>query len=453
MIRCSMIWGSFLGGLLVAATGAAQQMAPPYGVYGNPTYIPPNGWQTEPAHGPHRGWEQPGLPYDAELLPPLRDRGFFYDFDSALDLSIREEIRGMRFKLEYLNWSVSSPDRTLFGAPLANVPNPNEQFDVFLPDFTVPLPPRIDSAFVPDTENLGDFNKQDGFKGTFSFPVWHGSVESSFWILEDEQIRFDATNLVRPDPALGGFPFPLFDDRPGFIATSLLTNGGLGNLVILYDEYQATYKNRVWSGDVNYYFRLETTPYPWVVEPSLGYKYVNYNEYFNQTGLFDNRLNIDGLTGRLATPIISNINSTAINNLHLTQVGMRFKWESPWVTFAAEPKALLGVNNYSTAVYTNNLRDSNLDPVQDDGEVRTKLTSSRFIPGFDLGVNASIPVSANANLTIGYNLMMLDGVARGPQAIYYNDTGPTNPPGVVAQGSDDTLVIQGLTVGMEFHFK
>lgn len=452
MIRCSMIWGSFLSCFLVAATGSAQQMAPPYGVYGDPSYIPPNGWQVPPHH-PHRGWEEPGLEYDPELLPPVRDRGFFYDFDSALDLTIREEIRGIRFSLEYINWTVSGPSRALFGAPLANVPDPNQPFDVFLPDFTVPLPPRIDSAFVPDTENLGDWNRQDGLKGTFSLPVYGGSVQSTFWILEDSNIKFDAANLVRPDPALGGFPGPGLDPRPAFIATSLLTDGIPGNLVILYDEYRATYKNRVWSGDVNYYYKLQSTPYPWSVEPTIGFRYINYNEYFNQTGLFDNRYDIDGLAGRFATPIISNINSSVVNHLYATQFGFRFQWESPWVTFGVEPKAILGVNNYSAGVYTNNLRDSSFTPVQDDGETFSRYDRHKFLPGLDLGVNAKIRLTEYVNLTVGYNLVLVDNIARATQVAYYNDTGPANPPAVTATGSSDNLLIQGLTVGMEMHFK
>lgn len=446
MIRCSMIWGSLLSGLLVATTGNAQQMAPPYGVYGNPSFIPEGGWNT-PQHRPHRGWEEPGLPYDPELLPPLRDRGFLYDLDSPIDLTIREELAGIGFRLEYLNWTVSKMDRTLMGAPLDGVPDPSEEFLVTLPNATV------DTAFVPTSDNLGPWNRQDGFKGTFILPIWTGSVESSFWIIEDGENRFDATNLVRPDPNLITFPGVLPIDKPAFIATSLLSDGVPGNIVILYDQFQAAYTNRVWSGDVNYYHELPMTPHPWKVEPSIGFRYISYSEYFDQYGYFDNRYNIDSLTGRLADPITSQINTTAVNNLYGLQLGLRMQLESKWVTLGVEPRAILGVNNYSTRVQTSNLRDSALNPLLDDGVVSTRYSSKAFWPAFDLGVNAQIHLTEYASIRVGYNLLVMANIARGPDAIYYNDNGIFNPPAVVAKDSQNDVLIHGLSVGLEMKLK
>ena len=445
MIRCSMIWGCLLSGFLVATTGNAQQMAPPYGVYGNPSFIPEGGWNT-PQHRPHRGWEEPGLPYDPELIPPLRERGFFYDFDSPIDLTIREELAGIGFRLEYLNWTVSKMDRTLLGAPLDGVPDPSEEFVVTLPNGT------NSTAFVPTTDNLGAWTKQDGFKGTFVLPIWTGAVESSFWILEDDHRRFDATNLVQPDPNLIAFPgIPV--DKPAFIATSLLSNGVPGNLVVLYDQFQAAYTNRIWSGDVNYYHELPMAADPWKVEPSIGFRYMNYNEYFDQYGYFDNRYNIDSLTGRLLNPIRSQINTTAVNNLYGLQLGMRLQLESKWVTLGVEPRAILGVNNYSTRVQTSNLRDSALNPLLDDGVTTSRYSKNSFWPAFDLGVNARIHVTDYATIRVGYNLLVMSNIARGPDAIYYNDNGILNPPAIVAKDSQNDVLIHGLSVGLEMQLR
>lgn len=443
MIRCSLIWGCLLGGFLLAtSTGNAQQMAPPYGLYGDPSYIPPGGWQVPPHHQA-RGWDEPGLPYDPELIPPLRDRGFLYDIDSPVDLDIREHLAGIGFRLEYLNWSVSRMDRTLMGAPLAGVPDPSQEFLITLPDST------LSTAFVPTTDDLPDWGHQDGFRGTFILPIFTGSIESSYWILEDTTSRFDSLGLTQPDPNLGGGGV----DLPFFVATSLLSNGVPSDLVILYDRFQSTYTNRVWSADVNYYHKLRTTPQPWTVEPMIGFRYMNYNEFFNQYGYFDNRWNIDGLTGRLIDPITNQIGSTTVNNLYGVQMGMRFQMESKWVTLGVEPRAILGVNNYSTAVTTVDLRNSPLDPALDDGTVSTKHSGNKFWPGFDLGVNATIHVTEYASLRVGYNLLVMANVARAPDAIYYNDNGLLNPPAVVAKGSSNEVLIHGLSVGLEMKLR
>lgn len=443
MIRCSLIWGCLLGGFLLAtSTGNAQQMAPPYGLYGDPSYIPPGGWQVPPHHQA-RGWDEPGLPYDPELIPPLRDRGFLYDIDSPVDLDIREHLAGIGFRLEYLNWSVSRMDRTLMGAPLSGVPDPSQEFLITLPNST------LSTAFVPTTDDLPGWPHQDGFRGTFILPIFTGSVESSFWILEDSTSRFNSLGLTQPDPNVGGG----LADLPFFVGTSLLSSGVPGNLVILYDQFQADYKNRVWSGDVNYYHKLLTTPQPWTVEPMIGFRYMNYNEFFNQYGYFDNRWNIDGLTGRLIDPITNQIRSTTVNNMYGVQAGMRVQMESKWVTLGVEPRVIMGVNNYSTAVTTVNLRNSPLDPTLNDGTVSTKHSGNKFWPGLDLGLNATIHMTDYASLRVGYNLLVMANVARAPDAIYYNDNGLLNPPAVVAKGSSNEVLIHGLSVGLEMKLR
>ncbi len=68
-----------------------------------------------------------------------------------LDLTIREEIRGIRFSLEPLNWTVSRPGRALFRAPLANVPIPTSRSTSSCRTSRSRPATEIDSAFVPDT--------------------------------------------------------------------------------------------------------------------------------------------------------------------------------------------------------------------------------------------------------------------------------------------------------------
>ncbi len=103
-------------------------------------------------------------------------------------------------------------------------------------------------------------------------------------------------------------------------------------------------------------------------------------------GFFDNRCNVDGLTGRLATPIISNINSSVVNHLYATQFGFRFRWSRRGSRSASSPRRSWGSSNYSAGVYTNNLRDSTLVlPTIDDGETFSRYDRHKFLPGLDLG--------------------------------------------------------------------
>jgi hypothetical protein len=462
MIRRSMIWGSLLSGLMACAVGSAQQMAPAYGLHGNSTYIPPGGWQQPPAHRPHAGWEQPGLPYDPELLP--RDHGFLYDLDSPIDLDIREELAGAGFRFEYLNWRVRNANNVLFGAPLIAVPNPNEDFEVGLPDGT------SDFAFTPDLNDVGEGGQQDGFKGTFVLPIYTGSVETSWWILEDGVSTYNPMEAgqsglgtpngggrMRPDPALGfGFPTRglLGDDRPAFIATGLLLGGGLSDTVLLADEYNVSYRNRAWSGDVNYYYPLPMVPTGWKVEPSLGFRYMNFDEQLDQNFLFDNRqLGLGPAFTRLAIPIESRILTDTQNDLYGAQVGVRIGMQSKWLDLTFEPRAILGANHYLNVVQTENLRDSVSPNVVADGTVRSSNKGVMFWPALDMGLRASIHLTEYASLTVGYNLFFTGNINRAPYATYYNDNGIGNPPAVVARRSTDQLLMHGLTVGMEFFIR
>jgi len=171
-----------------------------------------------------------------ELLPP--DRGLWWDVDYRLNQAIQDTSHGMWFRLEYLNVNLDNPGNTLLGAPLTNVADPRQPFDILLPGGGTTVGQVLDTSPVR-------FDNINGIRGTLGVPLAFGHWEGVFWGTQNSVSRIN-TDLL---PATN----PIQDTQ--VIATSLFTNGVPGSTVILYDAaFQAKYSANVWSAESNVYY-------------------------------------------------------------------------------------------------------------------------------------------------------------------------------------------------------
>lgn len=365
--------------ILAGQTGQAQ-VAPGVG------YAPaPGGWPAQPQgssvqqvgwHG--HGYYPPPAPQPAvapatitELLP--EDRGFFYDFDSTFDKSLRETVRNSWFRLEYMLVSIDNPGNTSIGSRLANVPNVREPFVVSLPvaDPTDAAPLSV--ARVHDFRTI-DLDGINGIRGVFGVPFNGGQFEARFWGTEQHTARSTTTDV----PAINPLP------ATQFIGISLLTDGVPGSTVLLNDAgLTASFTSQLWGTDANIYFNYKAPRLGFRFQPLLGFRHTEYEENVGVIGLFDNRSGLDPDSGVLTTPIERRIWSNANNFRYGLQTGFRSELVHEYFTLGVEPKVTFGANYYQAEVMTDNLRNSTYPVVVDDPVTRSAIDKTEFAPTFD----------------------------------------------------------------------
>jgi hypothetical protein len=308
----------------------------------------------------------------AQLLPS--DRGWCYDYDSRLDLTLRQMLAGAWFRLEYLQGSVYRDDGNLLGAPtaittgasgpslttfdyfqrfaitrlefdpavpgVATVADPTQQFAVIYSDgLTTSL------AQVPTTRSVR-WNNAQGIRGSFGFPVTDRiGIESRWWNLGNASDTISTgpfpadgtvTNSVRvarpgttgsgtqnywQNPALLG---PNGSLRTSFLATTLTTNGAPGSGLIIYDSaFHSFYSSSLWTGDADIVYNLKIPEQGWRVQTILGYRHEQFDEHLNFGGTFSNNplgrqptttgTGLPSLTGSAVPPAVGYV--TALGTL------------------------------------------------------------------------------------------------------------------------------------------
>ena len=405
---------------LVLGVSNAYSQPLPSGAYG-PYY--------GPAPSTTSSQVDPNVVY--ELLPP--DRGLWWDVDYRLNQAIQDTSHGMFFRLEWLSTNIDDPGRTLLGAPLANIPEPREPFDVILPNGT------ITTAQVLDTSSI-NFDNINGLRGTWGVPLAFGSIETMVWGTENSTSRINTDLLPATDP--------LQDTE--VIATSLLTNGVPGSSVILYDaSFKGFYSTEIFSAESNIYYNYRNPRLGLRILPVAGFRFVDYDEALVQRGVYDNNSGLNP-GGILIDPLVRQIESDVDNDLYALQTGLRTEFVHQHFTLGVEPKVALALNHYEATVSTFDLRDSPFDPVVDDGITKSVESQNLLAPYFDLSLYAKVHLSQSFHLRVGWNYTMFTNMSRADDNIFYNDNGIENPPAVTARGSEESLGVSTFTLGGEF---
>lgn len=431
---------SLMAGHAVAQSGPLPGMYQPYpdpvgGAYFPGLRSPEVRRAAMPPAGP------PGLTPDlmTELLPA--DRGWFYENNAPLDLALRDTTHGMWFRLEYMNMFVDKPGQGLLGAPLANVPDPNDPFLIVTPG-SVFL-----GARVLDTSTVA-FENINGIRGAFGIPFQFGEAEAVFWASQESSTKIVSDQIPSRNPL----------DPVQVIVTSLLTDGDIGNAVIIYDRsFKAVYSNGMYSAEANFYWNYRKPRLGWRLQPMIGFRHFDYDEKLTQRGEFDNNSGASADPTffpplpfpQLITPLLREIDSQVDNSVYNAQFGFKTEFVHNFFVLGVEPKFSMGVNHYEATVRTNNLRDSPFPPVVDDGLVITHQKKDQFATIFDLNLYGKVRLNDWFSVRAGWNYLWFGSISRADQNIYYNDLGIANPPAVVARSRDRQLWMSGINVGME----
>jgi Putative beta barrel porin-7 (BBP7) len=366
-----------------------------------------------------------------ELLPA--DRGLDWDTEPLLDRALDGSIHGAFVRLEYLNTYIDNPGRGLLGAPIAGVADPRQPFLVSTPSGSI-IEARVMDVSSVDLKNI------NGIRATVGVPLQFGSIEGLVWGTQQHTDTIIAQDIPNNNPL----------NPVNAVATSLLTDGAPGPLVVLHDQgFFAPYSAKIFGAEANLYYNYQNPRLGLRVLPVIGFRFNDYDESLYQRGLFSNTSDAALGSGMIDPPLVRHINSTVDNNLYAGQVGARVEFAHQWVTLGVEPKVGVGINHYDATVQTVDLRDSPFPPVVDDGVTTSHLRKDNAATTFDLRTYATVHLNNWFNVRVGWTFVWLGGVARANNVIYYNDLGTSVPPAVGTRSNPSNLWGSSFTIGGE----
>ncbi len=373
----------------------------------------------------------PGAPYNDShgLITHRRISDKEYWGERQLDVSVRRAMHGASFRFDYLNWSTDEPGEHVLGAPTALTNDPNAPFQVVdrSTGNNLTLP-----AILPQSDTM-TLNNANGVRGVLSLPVGDDSFEINGWVLAQAT---DELNLLRPDNV--------------YVATTTFTNNQVFTSSTNYDQFHAVLESQMWGAGVNYIFGDPMSTSPWKFKPLIGFRYMNFQEEFNQFGRVvipdPNVANIGEVSSHAAR-----IHSRTTNNLYGPSAGVELVFEQPWFSFSIVPKVTLGLNDYSMVVRSTGIVAAD-DPITFDEEEHVD-----FAMMFQVGAYFQIHATENITIFAGYDLLFASHVTRPVENIFYNEERVTAiGAGLTTQGdvrltrTITDIATQGLTVGIVF---
>ena len=425
--------------LLLAGAVSAQAQGPQ--LWGDPGSHPyevqdPAWYSPGETQGPINGWQpytppyQPGpANYSWNNASGDPDNGWNYE-NTPLDDFLGDVARNSYFRLEYLNYSFKNPGDQILGSPLLSQADPSRPFQV-----TDGGGQLAGEARVATTGNL-QYPDVQGIRGTVGIPLVGGTLEANIFYFAQVQ---DQSLIDRLGDQLLNQPLnPL--EPPQFIATSTLTNGQVGNNLLLYDDsFSTNISADLWGSEINYVFDAYLPQPMFQLRPLIGFRHLDFQEELNQIGVFDQQ-------DLLATPLVSRISSYSENRIYAPQIGVRGELVSRWLTLGIEPKLAAGINVYETSVITQALRSPG-DPL-----TKTTETGEEFSVVGELNLYAKFHIRQNFAITVGYQATFMDQVARAHSSILYNDNGANADPAVVTKTSLKRFDFGGINVSGELRF-
>lgn len=415
--------------LLTTGGVYAQGMAPAGGsaVAPNPYYAPAAAQPMCPVPGP--GVAQANLYVDGDGMTTKADYGQAANCDrTPLEEALCRACRNVSVQVDYINWGINRPSVAVIGAqPAPGVLQPDfiPFFEAVTNNATQYFPVTGGFAREYDTSAV-NLSNNSGVQGTLSLPMTYGKAELTGFVL--------ARNPSPIDP--GGLPQG--NSEGSLFAAIGLTSGGVpsDNLLLFSQGFSAQFGSLVFGFEGNAVLNPifpQEHGFNW--SPLIGYRYLGIQERFDIVGLNPG-------VGSNPNPLVTTINSRTISNLHGPQAGMRFEWVSEYFTIGAEPKVMLGVNQFASTV------DSS-DPTI--GSHSDHVTAVRFAPLGALNVYAKIPIHDQIKIYVAYNLIGTANVARPQNQIVYDETvGGENNIHLAPQSNG--ILIQGYSIGGEVNF-
>lgn len=407
-----------------------------------PNSLKAQGMMPTSGYAPHQGGMMPmyagpgqGYPYATGAIPGMGYRGSNnmvttqapYDTEEIeplpIETFIRTAVKNAWFTTEYMSWSLERPGTTMLGSPLQNHADPREQFDF-----------SGGTARAMDLDAV-DLEDNNGIRMTLGIPLRVGTLESTFFLLEQASDNAIAHDVPAPGGGVG---------TGNFIITPVTVDGQVSSFFRAYDEsFRANYDSDVWSGEMNIVldpFNAARTGEGFKITPLVGIRFLNVHEKLIQTGSF--RTTPSNLT--------SVIESDVHNNMYGINLGLRTELVHRWFTVGFSPKVALGFNSYRAQVMSDRFVSAS-DPL-----LVTKTKETDFAAIMDFSLYGSVNVSENFRLFGSYGLIWLSRLARPGDTIDYNVNGILGTPvssDIKAKESETNMWMQGFTVGGEIIFR
>jgi hypothetical protein len=138
--------------------------------------------------------------------------------------------------------------------------------------------------------------------------------------------------------------------------------------------------------------------------------------------------------------------SRTINNLYGPQVGLRIELVTQWFTIGADPRVMLGVNQFASSV------DSSDTTIGSNSDY---ISTARFSAVGAIDTYVKIPIHDRVKLYAAYNLWGTGGISRPQSQIDYNvneSSGGVFTNDIHLDLSHSAFYVQGFAVGCEFNF-
>ncbi len=411
-----------------------------------------------PQAGPHGYLPQSAYPpqYQAPPGPPVRPTNVSNDCGGVTQVSDSDDVgetpfeeilsrvsRNVIFNVDYINWTLSRPGNDLIGAmPTLATLNPAQNQIVnnfgagFLPFFPSNALLKNPNVFFPVNNGFArayntepfSLSENSGIKATLILPMTFGSAELSGFTLQHANTTAN----------MGGLPQGSADNFPpdeNFAAIPVKVNGINSAALGLYSQsFEAGFSSLVFGGEFNIYFNpIVPKEYGLLFRPMVGFRYMGIQEDFN----------VAAQNPGVATTTIF---SRTINNIYGPQVGFRLELVTQWFTIGADPRVMVGVNQFASSV-------DSFDPTL--GGNSDYISTARFSAVGAIDAYVKIPIHERVKLYAAYNLFVASDISRPQSQIDYNvneSSGGVFTNDIHLNLSHENFVADGFSVGLEFNF-
>lgn len=307
-------------------------------------------------------------------------------------------------RFEYMHWDFEGPGDKLLGAPLTDINDSTTTFEVF---DNLSGGGTTGLARIPTLFNFG-MDEAPGVRGTWGLDLNGGSMELSFFGTGEITDTLALTNLQAfrdvGTEAIGT------DNRPN-IVTPFATSGapqesGIANFLVYDSSFNADLSAQMWGSEImfltNRYVPGDGSGWQWLA----GFRYVNYDEDFNQVGVFNN--------GGTVSDRFSRISASTVNNIYGPEFGARASIQNRWMTLSATPRIAFALNDYTAHVISGPLVDPS------EPAVRTTSEEIDFTPIVEVSLKAEIHVTPNFSVFGGFDMMWIYRMTRPYDNIFYD---------------------------------
>jgi len=407
-----------------------------------------------------------------------------WDDSRPIERFLTETAQQSWLRFEFLYWDFGDLGDQFIGAPVGGLINGPLPSQVQGRDTTVAYSDNLNGganigdSLIPTTKGL-DLNSIPGVRGTWGLALEGAEMELSFFGFEEESAVSDfgqiaaarlayerarnsgnpaLTSLPPIDPTLGAAQSPTSTSvaLPGTRPWSpnyfipLLTDGTVqdvsnANALVFNDTLALGTSSQMWGSELTF---LTNRRAPGGVGPAWqwlgGVRYISLDESFWIRGSYGTVATATEITASRNTTI----SSTMSNNIYGPEFGGRLSLTSKYLTLSLTPRVMFGLNDFTGEVTSN--------PVG-LAATRTGEESIVFATATQLNLLAEFNVSQHVSIYGGYDFMVITGVSRPHDNVYYNSV--LNPVGGttdidIRQSTDvdDFFFANGLSLGLKLQY-